>query len=113
MGRISETTPIATGLCHFATVFPAYKVLAIVGLVLNLAGVALLFKFGFPQPQFDEGVSLELEDGTVFDDGTSVRGYTERARITKRRYRRRSGLALLLIMIGVVMQVGATIIAPV
>jgi hypothetical protein len=38
------------------------KVIASVGLVLDIIGVCILFKFGFPQPDLDDSIKLVLEE---------------------------------------------------
>lgn len=43
-----------------------------IGLVLGMAGVALLFRYGPPQPNLEPGVGLALEDGTILPDGRTV-----------------------------------------
>lgn len=45
------------------------QVLTSLGLVLGMAGVVVIFKFGPPQQNLDEGVGLGLEDETPLSDG--------------------------------------------
>ena len=80
------------------------KELALIGLALNMAGVLLLFFFGFPQPDLSEAVTIEVEDNTVFTDGTSASGLKENARRKKRFYKTMSSVALLLLLIGFIFQ---------
>lgn len=40
------------------------KWLNAIGLVLGMAGVAVVWRFGWPQPSFEDGVSIFVEDGT-------------------------------------------------
>jgi len=40
------------------------KTLNTIGLALNLLGVIILFKYGFPQPTYEEGVSIGAEVAT-------------------------------------------------
>ncbi|MCX5825359.1 MAG: hypothetical protein NTY86_18165 [Deltaproteobacteria bacterium] len=86
----------------------AQQVINTIGLALNIAGVILVFFFGFPQPSHEEGVSLGLEDGTTFTDGTSVAKINARVRKRKRIYLVFSNLALLLLLAGFICQLWAT-----
>ncbi len=36
-----------------------------IGLCANIAGVAIVFRYAFPQPSFEGGVGIEVEDATV------------------------------------------------
>lgn len=78
------------------------------GLVLNIAGVVLVFFFGFPQPSHDESVSLGLTDGTTFTNGTSVAGIKAAIRRRKRIYMFFSNVALALLLAGFVLQLWGT-----
>jgi hypothetical protein len=84
------------------------QILNTIGLLLNIGGVALLFRFALPQPSFEEGVGLGLEDGTPLKDGRTVAQYKADVRKLKRQYERRSRLALILIIVGFVFQLFAT-----
>jgi hypothetical protein len=79
-----------------------------VGLVLNIAGVILVFFYGFPQPTHEEGVGLGLEDGTPLSDGRTVAEHNEDVRKTRARYLRMSRLALGLLVLGFLFQLWAT-----
>lgn len=79
-----------------------------VGLVLNIAGVILVFFYGFPQPTHEEGVGLGLEDGTPLSDGRTVAEHNEDIRKTRTRYLCMSRLALGLIVLGFLFQLWAT-----
>jgi len=37
------------------------QILNSLGLLMEIVGAGILFKYGFPQPSFEEGVSLGLE----------------------------------------------------
>jgi len=76
------------------------RTLNIIGLVLNVAGVLVLFKYNFPQPTFEDGVGLGLEDGTVLDDGRTIVEHDQQTRCIKARYLMLSRVALLLILVG-------------
>jgi hypothetical protein len=47
-------------------------ILNTVGLVLSMAGVLIIFRYGPPQPTFESGVALGLEDANVLPDGRTV-----------------------------------------
>ena len=79
-----------------------------VGLALNIAGVILVFFYGFPQPTHEEGVGLGLEDGTPLSDGRTVAEHNEDIRKTRARYMCMSRLALGLIVLGFLFQLWAT-----
>lgn len=79
-----------------------------IGLVLNIAGVTLVFFYGFPQPTHEEGVVLNLEDGTRLPDGRTVAEHNGDIRKTRARYLYMSRLALGLIVLGFLFQLWAT-----
>jgi hypothetical protein len=79
-----------------------------IGLVANILGVGLAFFFGYPQPNHDEGVSLGLEDGTVFADGTSVADINRQTAARKRKYMVWSRVGLSLMFLGFLLQLVAT-----
>jgi hypothetical protein len=60
--------------------------LNLTGLVLNIVGVVLLFFYGFPQPSFEEGEALGLEDGNVLESGETVGQKRIRVRALKTRF---------------------------
>lgn len=84
------------------------QILNTTGLLLNIGGVALLFRFGPPQPTFEEGVGLGLEDGTPLKDGRTVAEHNAAVGKLKRQHENLSRLALVLIMLGFVLQLFAT-----
>ena len=77
--------------------------MTIAGLFLNVTGTVMLFFFGFPQPQHDEGVSWGLEDATPFEGGT-VAEFKQRAQRRKERYRRLAYVGLTFLLLGFVLQ---------
>ena len=79
-----------------------------IGLVLNIAGVVLVFFYGFPQPTHEEGVGIGLEDATPLGDGRTVAEHNEEVRKTKVRYLVMSRLALSLMVVGFAFQLWAT-----
>lgn len=74
--------------------------LTTIGLILNMVGTAALFFFGFPQPNHDESVGLELEENTTFTDGTSVKSIKAAVRRKKILYKSISLTGMALIFIG-------------
>ena len=84
------------------------QVLNTIGLLLNIAGVALLFFYGPPQPSLEEGVGIGLEDATPLGNGRTVAQHNADIRRLKRRHELLSRLALILIFFGFVLQLCAT-----
>jgi len=83
-------------------------VLNSIGLVLGMVGVLLIFVWGPPQPNFDEGVSLGIEPATVLADGTKVADIIAEQKRKKRRHQIMSRLGLVLIFFGFFCQLGGT-----
>ena len=83
------------------------KILNTIGLFLNIIGGILIFFFGFPQPNLEEGVSLGLELNNPLKDGRTVEQYNRDIQDKRTKYKRRSQFALMLILIGFVWQVVA------
>ncbi len=77
------------------------------GLVLGIIGAGILFKWGFPQPSFEEGVGLGLEDANVLENGLTVAENNLRVREEKEQFTRISKLGLALIIIGFAFQLVA------
>jgi len=46
--------------------------LNITGLVVGIIGVAIIFRFGPPQPNLETGISIGLEDKTPIGEGRTV-----------------------------------------
>jgi len=74
------------------------------GLVLNMVGAFILFWRGFPQPSFEEGVGMGLEDGTVLENGLTVVENNQNVSEEKERFTRISKLGLALLFIGFAFQ---------
>jgi hypothetical protein len=82
------------------------------GLLLNILGVVILFFFGPPQPSFEPGIGIGLEDGTpIGDDGKTVRDHNIEVRRNKRIHERFSQIGLALILIGFTFQLVAAVAA--
>ncbi|EJN31789.1 hypothetical protein PMI35_01278 [Pseudomonas sp. GM78] len=82
--------------------------LNIIGLTLNIIGVAMVFFFGFPQPSHQDSIGIALESENPMPDGRTVGDHEEDARKRKKRYQIASQLALTLMVIGFVFQLIAT-----
>ncbi len=85
------------------------RFLNLVGLVLNFAGALMLFIWAPPQPSFEEGAGLALEDITPLEDGHTVRWHNIQTRKQRLSYSILSRLALALIAIGFLLQLVAII----
>ena len=84
------------------------------GLVLNMAGVALVFIYATPQPLFEEGVGgIGLEDANTLPEhgGKTVKQVREEAQQLRQRYLLWSRFGLLLLGLGFLMQLIAVWIA--
>jgi hypothetical protein len=71
-----------------------------IGLVLGIAGVVILFIWGPPQPDFDEGVGRRLQSSTVLKDGRKVSDMEEDVRRLKRWHKVMSRIGRGLIGVG-------------
>ncbi len=74
------------------------------GLVLDIIGAGILFFYASPQPSFEEGVAIGLEDNNVLVDGKTVAQHNEEVRVQKIQYVNISKLALALLILGFVFQ---------
>ena len=84
------------------------QIINTLGLIFDIVGALLLFKYGFPQPSFDEGVGLALEDNTVLEDGTTAGQYSAMTRASKESYISLSRFGRSLIIAGFILQIIAT-----
>jgi hypothetical protein len=68
-----------------------------IGLVFGMLGAVLLFRFGPPQPNFELGIGLALEDNTPLASGKTVAEHNQAVRLLQARHECLSkvGLALL------------------
>jgi hypothetical protein len=85
-----------------------------IGLVLGMLGVGALFKWGPPQPDFDESVAMGVSftDDTVFQDGTKPSELVAAAKKRKRQHQVMSKIGLALVGIGFLVQLVAVWIPP-
>lgn len=88
------------------------RALSLIGLSLNMLATMILFFFGFPQPNHEEGVSLGVSEATVFADGTSVKEINRRQVRRRRIYRVVSSTGLLLMFLGFAAQLLAILSNP-
>jgi hypothetical protein len=88
---------------------PLWKWLAIIGTVVQAAGVGMLFKWGFPQPQLAED---ERAGDFLVTEGPVNLEERRRDLLTTKRWKRLSMTALALIMVGYSLQLWAVVEAP-
>lgn len=74
-----------------------------IGVVMSILGTGVLFKFGFPQPDFSEEVGIALEDNTPVGNGLTAKEYGEEVAKKKRNYRIVSSVALMMIIGGLIL----------
>lgn len=88
-----------------------YQIINSTGLVLGIAGVILIFIWGPPQPQLEEGINVGASEDTPIDDsGKTVKEFNEEIRIKRRKYNLFSRFGLGLIFWGFILQLWATFI---
>jgi len=76
---------------------PMGKWLSTLGLVFGIVGVILLFFWAPPQPSFERGASIGLEDNTTLPSGKTVAQSNVEIAANEARYRRISRIGLVLI----------------
>jgi hypothetical protein len=80
------------------------------GLVLDIVGVLIVWKFGWPQPNFELGTGLAVEDGTpVGPNGETAREMDEQKERREMKYRRWSLVGIALITAGFALQLSSQI----
>jgi hypothetical protein len=81
------------------------KIINSIGLALGIIGVFMLFKWGPPQPSFETGIGLGLEDNTPINStGKTVAEHNREIKEKEQLYSRRSKQGLILIIIGFIFQ---------
>jgi hypothetical protein len=80
------------------------KSLTIIGLVLGIMGVVILFKWGPPQPSFERGASIGLEDDTKLSNGKTVTENNADLAALEKCHKLRSKIGLGLVGLGFVFQ---------
>jgi hypothetical protein len=78
-----------------------------VGLLMGMIGVLIIFHFGPPQPNLEEGVGLGLEDGTPLPNGRTVSEHGRDAKKLRATYSCMSKTGLLLVAAGFAFQLWA------
>ncbi len=84
------------------------QILNTVGLSLNIVGVAVLFWRAFPQPTFEEGVGLQMEDNTPVGGGQTATQRAACVRAQRASYACWSKFGLGLVIAGWLFQLWAT-----
>jgi len=79
-----------------------------IGLILGMAGVALLFRYGPPQPNLEPGVGLALEEGTPLPDGRTVAEHDRDVVRRRALHSHMSKVGLALVGLGFAFQLWAT-----
>jgi hypothetical protein len=80
------------------------EIISSAGIILNIIGLIFLFIYGFPQPDFSEGVGLSLEDFTPVGNGKLVKDIKAEAIKKRKKYKVISILCLIAILIGTLME---------
>jgi hypothetical protein len=78
-----------------------------VGLILGMLAVLLIFIWGPPQPNLEEGVGVALDTATSLKDGTRVSDLEEQNKRRRRRHWVMSSLGLALVFLGFAVQLWA------
>ena len=84
------------------------QIVNVSALAFNMAGTYILFHWGFPQPNFEEGASPSLADSTKLSNGLTVSEHNQKIGEDKERFKRISQLGLALLFIGFFLQLVAT-----
>ena len=88
-----------------------YQALNSTGLIFGIMGVVLIFIWGPPQPELEEGMGVGLAEDTPIDDsGKTVNEFNDQVRRRRKRHNIVSKLGLGLIFIGFVLQLWATFV---
>ena len=73
------------------------------GLILGIIGVLMIFKWGPPQPSFEEDVLRRIMPGTIMPDGRTAWEHRDDVR-QRSFYNRMSKIGLGLILVGFIFQ---------
>ena len=76
------------------------KWLNVMGLICGMLGVVFIFIWGPPQPSFEQGMPLGLEDATRLPSGKTVAEFNAETAAAKQRYALMSNIGLALIFVG-------------
>jgi hypothetical protein len=80
------------------------KWLNAIGLVFGIIGVVLIFIWGPPQPSFERGAALGLEDNTKLSNGKTVAQNNADIAAREERYKIMSRIGLVLIGLSFALQ---------
>ena len=83
------------------------KVLNTTGLALGIVGVLILFKWGPPQPSFERGASVGLEDDTRLSNGKTVDENNAEIAANEHRHELMSRIGLFLVGVSFALQLWA------
>jgi len=67
---------------------------------MGMVGVALIFFWGPPLPDFDDGVSIAIQPATVLADGTKISDIIAANQRRKMRHQVISSIGMVLIFLG-------------
>lgn len=84
------------------------QIITTFGLTLDIIGAGILFFYALPQPSFEEGVGIGLEDNNVLKNGKTVAQHNKELQTQKKRYTIISKTALALLILGFVFQLIGT-----
>lgn len=85
------------------------QILNVIGLSLDLIGVAMLFFWAPVQPNLEEGIGLGLEDATIVD-GKTVAEHNQNKQKQKKKIHILSRIGLILIIVGFSIQIISNLI---
>ena len=81
------------------------KCLTITGLLLDIIGVVIVWRFALPQPTFEKGTGIAVEDNTpVGPNGETAAEKDRRTESSRQIYRRIAFIGLILIVLGFLLQ---------
>jgi hypothetical protein len=80
------------------------KLVNLLGLSLGMIGVLLIFIWGPPQPSFQQGTCISVEDGTPLPGGKTAAEVDIDTAKTEKHYRHMSDIGLVFIFFGFVCQ---------
>ncbi len=81
------------------------KIVDSFGLLFNLIGIILLFRFGFPQPDFKETVGIAMEDYTPVGNGMLAKDFAIMQKKLRNKYKKTSIISLVFILVGIFVQI--------
>jgi len=79
-----------------------------IGLILGMIGVGIIFFYGPPQPNLEEGVAIVVEDNTPLADGRTAAEHDRDVQQLRSRHSLLSKFGLALIFVGFAFQLTGT-----